>query len=291
MLFQTITKRTPINKGYSCDKKYCVTAADNTQYLLRITPYEKSATRKALYEILKQVELLEIPMCRPVEFGSCDEGIYMLYTFIDGKDAEEVLPFLPDKEQYRLGLKAGRILQSIHTIPAPEEQEDWYARFNRKTDGKIQTYRECGIRFEGDDRVIEYLRNNRDCLRDRPQSFQHGDYHTSNMMIQNGELFIIDFDRFDFGDPWEEFNRIVWSAQLSPYFATGMVDGYFDGDPPLEFWRCLAFYIGSNTLSSIYWALDFGQSNLETMMKQSQDVLSWYHNMQTVIPDWYCRNF
>jgi len=26
-------------------------------------------------------------------------------------------------------------------------------------------------------------------------------------------LFIIDFNRFDFGDPWEEFNRIVFSGR------------------------------------------------------------------------------
>ena len=43
---------------------------------------------------------------------------------------------------------------------------------------------------------------------------------------------MIDFDRFDFGDPWEEFNRIVWSAQVSTPFASGMIDGYFDNEVP-----------------------------------------------------------
>ena len=50
-------------------------------------------------------------------------------------------------------------------------------------------------------------------LANRPQSFQHGDYHIGNMMIENNKIVIIDFDRYDFGDPWEEFNRIVWCAQ------------------------------------------------------------------------------
>ena len=40
-----ITKE-PINKGWSCDKKYCVTTADGTKYLLRVTPFEKSANRE-----------------------------------------------------------------------------------------------------------------------------------------------------------------------------------------------------------------------------------------------------
>jgi hypothetical protein len=65
--------------------------------------------------------------------------------------------------------------------------------------------------------------------------------------------------------PAEEFNRIVWDAQTSPHFATGKVRGYFGGEPPIEFWRLLAFCIGSNTLSSSYWAIPFGQSEIGTL--------------------------
>lgn len=290
MLLHEIINKEPINKGWSCDKKYCVTALNGTKYLLRITPPDKSATRKALFEMLEKVAALGIPMCRPVEFGACSEGVYVLYTWIDGTDAEDAVPLLPEAKQYALGLKSGEILKRIHSIPAPATQEDWHTRFNRKTDHKIQKYHECGIRFDGDNKVIAYLKNNRDIFRNRPQAFQHGDYHIGNMMMENGEIVIIDFDRFDFGDPWEEFNRIVWCAQSAPYFATGMVDGYFDKKPPMEFWKCLAFYIGSNSLSSIYWAIGFGQSDLDVMMKQSQDVLSWYDNFNTVQPSWYVNH-
>ena len=285
--YNKLISKEPITKGWSCDNKYCVSTTDGTKYLLRVTSSKKSESRKMLFKMLQEVVKLGIPMCKPVEFGTCDEGVYALHTWIDGKDAEEVIPLLPETEQYVLGIKAGEILKKIHSIPAPKTQEDWHTRFNRKTDWKIQKYNECGVRFDGDSKIIEYLKNNRDVFKNRPQSFQHGDYHMGNMMIENNELVIIDFDRFDFGDPWEEFNRIVWCAQSAPYFATGMVDGYFDKTPPMLFWQCLAFYIASNTLSSIYWALDFGQSDLDIMIKQSGDVLSWYDNMQTVVPIWY----
>lgn len=290
MIWHDIVSRAPITKGWSCDKKYCVTVSDGTRYLLRITPPGKSATRKALFEILQKVTKLGIPMCEPVEFGTCEEGVYALHTWIDGEDAEDFIPLLPEVEQYDYGCRAGEILKRIHAIPAPETQEDWHTRFNRKTDFKIQKYCECGIRFEGDDAVVEYLKNNRDIFKHRPQCFQHGDYHIGNMMIENGNLVIIDFDRFDFGDPWEEFNRIVWCGQASPAFAAGMVDGYFHLAPPMEFWNCLKFYIGSNMLSSIYWAIDFGQSHLEVMRKQSQDVLSWYDGFTAVVPSWYVNH-
>ena len=289
-LFEQLIHIEPITKGWSEDKKYCITVADGTKYLLRITPISRYETRESLFAMLRQVAALDVPMCKPIEFGTCDDGVYSLQSWIDGEDLETVLPSLLDTEKYLLGIKSGEIIRKMHTIPAPDTQEDWAVRFNRKTDIKIQKYQECGLRFEGDTYVLDYIEQNRRLLENRPQCFQHGDYHTGNMMLENGELKIIDFDRYDFGDPWEEFNRIVWSVALSPHFATGQLRGYFGEVPPIEFFKLLAFYIASNTLSSIYWAIPFGQSEIDTMMKQSQDVLEWYDNMQNPVPTWYLWN-
>lgn len=280
-----------ITKGWSEDIKYHATKADGTEFLLRISPIERFETRKLLFDLLQKVADLDIPMCKPVKFGVCSEGVYSLHTWIHGKDAEEAVPFLSEADQYMLGYKSGEILRKIHSIPAPSEQENWAVRFNRKTDYKIQKYRECELKFAGDDKVIEYIEQNRYLLENRPQCFQHGDYHIGNMMIENGQIVIIDFDRYDFGDPWEEFNRIVWCAQSSPCFATGQLNGYFGSEPPLEFFKLMAFYISSNTLSSIYWAIPFGQAEIDTMMRQSQDVLSWYDNMRNPVPTWYLKGF
>ena len=286
-LFDTIIDSEPIAKGWSEDKKYRVTLVDGAHYLLRITPPARHESRKTLFAMLKQVDALNIPMCRPIEFGTCECGVYSLQTWIDGEDAEETIPLLPETEQYALGLTAGELLRNIHTIPAPAGQEDWATRFTRKTNMKIQKYRECGLHFDGDTEIIDYIEKNRGLLEGRPQSFQHGDYHIGNMMLEKGNLVVIDFDRFDFGDPWEEFNRIVWCAEKSPRFATGMVNGYFGGRPPTRFWDLLAFYIGSNTLSSIYWAIPFGQKEIDTMMEQAQKVLAWFDGMKKSIPTWY----
>ena len=293
----------PIEKGWSEDKKYCVTNTDGEKYLLRITPIERYETRKALFTMLEQVTALGIPMCLPVEFGTCTDGVYSLQSWIDGEDLETILPLLSETEQYILGLKSGEIIQKLHSIPAPDTSpnsigvEEWATRFNRKADIKIQKYHECGLRFEGDKYIINYIEENRKLLENRPQCFQHGDYHVGNMMLENGvkplekALKIIDFDRYDYGDPWEEFNRIVFSAAASPHFATGQLRGYFGGEPPLEFFKLLAFYISSNTLSSIYWAIPFGQSDIDIMMNQSKDVLRWYNNMKNPVPTWYLKDF
>ena len=282
---------TPITKGWSEDKKYCVTDKSGARYLLRISSVERYETRKTLFEMMQRVAALDIPMCLPIEFGTCDEGVYSLQSWIDGEDLEVVLPQLSETEQYILGVKSGELLRKIHTIPAPDNQEEWAARFNRKTNRNIKLYQDCELKIDGCGHFIEYINQNRHLLENRPQCFQHGDYHVGNMMMENGELKIIDFDRYDFGDPWEEYNRIVWSAAASPHFATGQLRGYFGGEPPIEFFKLLVFYIASNTLGHVSWAIHFGQEEMDVAVKQTQDILRWLDNMQNPVPTWYLRDF
>lgn len=239
-----------------------------------------------------QAASLGIPMSRPIEFGICKDGVYSIQSWIDGEDAEQVILGCSDTEQYVYGFEAGRILRKIHSIQAPATQEGWESRFNRKIDNKIKKYNECSIKYENGQLFIDYINENRHLLKGRPQVYQHGDYHIGNMMIdRNGELYIIDFDRDDYGDPWEEFNRIVWCAQKSPLFASGMVNGYFNDNVPMEFWKLLALYISSNTLSSVYWAIPFGQDEVNTMLNQVKEVLSWYDNMRNPMPTWYITGY
>ena len=285
---QRFVSREEINRGWSGDKKYCVTDSGNNKFLLRISPIEMYDRKKEEFGFMKRVEALGIPMCRPIEFGTCDEGVYSIQSWIDGNDAENILPSLSDRQAYVYGIDAGKILKRIHSISAPDNAEDWELRFNKKIDRKIQGYNDCPIKYENGKLFLDYIEKNRHLLSNRPQCCQHGDYHSGNMMIDtNGDLTVIDFNRNDCGDPWEEFNRIVWCAQAYPSFASGMVDGYFDGEPPLEFWKLLALYISSNTLSSLYWAIPFGEAEITTMRNQAKEVLDWYDNMKNPIPTWY----
>ena len=46
-------------------------------------------------------------------------------------------------------------------------------------------------------------------------------------------------------------------------------------------------YISSNTLSSVPWAIPFGEEQIQVMVNQAKDVLSWYDDMKTPVPTWY----
>ena len=288
-VYQNIVNKMPIDKGWSGDRKYCAVTAQGKKYLLRISSLDRLERKRREFEKMTEVSRLGIPMCQPVEFGICEDGVYAVHSWIDGVDAEDAVMSMHADRQYSYGLDAGRILVKIHTIPAPEDADDWDTRFNAKIDRKIRMYESCVLKYEsGGEAFLDYIAQNRYLLSGRPQTYQHGDYHIGNMMIdQYGTLTIIDFDRDDFGDPWEEFNRIVWCAQAAPAFASGMVDGYFGGAVPVEFWRLLALYICSNTLGSLPWAVSFGDKEIRVMRNQASEVLEWYDGMRRVIPSWY----
>lgn len=288
-VYDRIVSRTPIDKGWSADRKFRVVTADGAWYLLRISSIDKLERKRWEFEKMTELAKLGISMCLPVEFGICPEGAYSIQSWIDGEDAQRLIMSLNENQQYRYGVDAGKILAKIHTIPAPADTPRWETRFNAKIDRKIAMYEACALKYEqGAEAFIDYIARHRHLLNGRPQCYQHGDYHVGNMMIDSGGvLTVIDFDKGDCGDPWEEFNRIVWCAQTAPAFASGMVDGYFDGTVPIEFWELLALYICSNTLSSLPWAIPFGEEEIQVMRRQAAQVLQWYDGMKNVVPAWY----
>ncbi|MNO57019.1 Phosphotransferase enzyme family protein [compost metagenome] len=280
----------PIHKGWSKDKKYYIKTFDGRERLLRTSEISEHDQKKREYEAMLLLEDHNILMSRPLQFGVCHKGqiVYSLLTWIDGEDAEKIIPMLSLEEQYQLGVTAGQYLKAIHQIPAGNNQMPWADYYNRKIDKYIANYKACGIVLKGADKVIPFIEANRHLLEERPQTFQHGDYHVGNMIVtKSGELGIIDFNRLDYGDPWEEFNRITWCAFMSPAFASGRIHGYFNNEVSDLFFRLLALYIASNQLSSIHWAISFGEEEVANMVSRAENVLEWYDDFNTYIPKWY----
>jgi len=280
----------PINKGWSDDKKYHIVTDEGIQLLLRVSDISKYEIRKKDYETMKRLDEVDVLISRPIDFGVCNDGkhVYFLLTWLEGVDLKELLHTLSDKEQYNFGMKAGEALRKMHSIAVSGNHILWTKRFNRKIDRNINQYQACGIEIYGADQIVDYIEKNRYLLDSRPQTFQHGDYHIGNMIVtKHGEVGIIDFDRLDYGDPWEDFNRIVWCADESNAFASGRINDYFGNNVPEVFFRLMALYIATNILSSVPWAIPFGKEQIDIMRKQASDVLEWYDGFQTVIPKWY----
>lgn len=280
-----IIEKIPITKGWSLDKKYKIITQEGHRYLMRLSPPELFDKLQLLYKYQRQIDIT-VRMCRPIQIGLVDHYSYIIQDWIDGLDLEACINDYDLETQYQLGFQAGLMLEKIHSVKLSHEIEDWSSRYNRKIDTKLKLYHEGNYHYDKDTYFISVIESKRHLIKDRPLVFKRGDFHIGNMMIQDLNVVIIDFDRFDFGDPWEEFNRIVWSAQKAPKFAKGIIDGYFHHQVPQEFWDLLLLYISNNMLSSFPWAQD-DPEQLDIMIRQANQVLEWYDYMNTTIPKWY----
>jgi aminoglycoside phosphotransferase (APT) family kinase protein len=283
-------KVTPVEKGWSEDKKYHLVLEGGEQQLLRISDHTAYESKKKAYEMLCRLQNFSLPISKPLAFGRCNAGqsVYLLFSWLIGEEAETAIPLLSVAEQYRLGYEAGKALFKMHQLPIKGQLINWEDKFNQKIDRNIQRYRNCSVQFEHADSIIHFLNENRHLLHARPVSFQHGDFHLGNMLLgDTAHIEILDFNRLDIGDPWEEFNRITLSASVSPAFASGQIDGYFDGEAPELFFRLMALYIGANQLSSIPWAIPYGEADVAFMLQQVKQVLFSYNNFASYMPKWY----
>ena len=87
MIVEHIITKTPIDKGWSGDKKYRAVTSDGQVYLLRVAAPERAERKMREFAQMQRVAALGIPMCLPIEIGTCAEGVYSLQSFIEGEDA------------------------------------------------------------------------------------------------------------------------------------------------------------------------------------------------------------
>ena len=286
-----ITLAEPITVGLSKDKKFYGELSNGSKILVRISDISGKKKKEAEYKRCTLMAEFGIPMPQPVDFGLCNNGenVFQIFTWCKGEKLENLLPSLSKEEQYLIGLKAGEILYKIHSVPVKNEDvihENWYDRYTDFINESIEDFLKCGLEIKGADLIIDFYSQNKSLLKTRPQNYLHGDFHTSNMLYDNGKLYIIDWEiqLFNsYGDPWSEV-----AMQYSPNgFSAGLINGYFNQEPPTEYWTVLALYQSIRAIHSIPWAFHHQRDYLEPLIKRVADVLLWYNNMNCVMPSWY----
>lgn len=280
-----------IIKGWSSDEKYKIETSDGQFLLLRISDISAYDYKKKEFEIVQKYSKLGFAMSNPVDFGICNNGksCYMLLTYVEGKDLEEALSQLSEKEQYLLGREAGKILNKIHSIPIDECDIPTKTKRERKL-FQLSRYEEAThLRVENDEQVIEFVKNNIDLIWKQNPVYQHGDFHPGNLIYMNdGKIGVIDFNRWEVGDPYEEFYKLEsFGTEISIPYSIGQIDAYFDNEIPNDFWGALAVYCAHATLFSIKWAEQFGQEDVDGMVERCKRAFENYDNFNSIIPKWY----
>ena len=281
---------TPISKGWSSDKKYLVETADGKMQLLRISDIDAYEAKKKEYEIITKYSQLGINMSMPIEFGICNEGknVYMLLSWVEGRDLEEVLPELSEWDQYKLGRQAGTILRKIHSIPLDSADVPATTKREKKL-VQLVRYEESNLRISGDEIAVAYVKENVNSIWNKTPVYMHGDFHPGNLIyMQDGSIGVIDFNRWEVGDPYEEFYKLEsFGIEISVPYCIGQIDAYFDDDVPEDFWTANAVYVAQASLFSIKWAEKFGQAEIDGMVRRARASMKNFDNFNLSVPKWY----
>lgn len=281
-----------IEKGWSFDDKYYIEDNEGNTFVLRTTTIDKYENKKNEYEAMKEIYDLGIKMSKPISFGICNDEkhVYILVSYIEGEQAEIVLPSLSRKTQYELGVDVGKQLQKLHSLQQDTSVlfEDSYTK---KIHDRIRMYRGLDEQLPMVEEIIAYVLKNINLLSNRTVCLNHGDFHSGNIIITPGEkAFIIDFNRMKLADPYYEFNRIYFSHRVSPLFAKGKIDGYFNNKIPKDFFPLMKFYLLSVVIANIPWAMQFTEEDVVFAKQGIKDIYKSYNGLQDILPDWYREN-
>jgi aminoglycoside phosphotransferase (APT) family kinase protein len=277
-----------LNKGWSGEEKYIVETNDG-KYLLRVTDISQYESKKRQFELLKEVEKLNLNASKPISFGTLGENkVYTLLTWLEGEDAEVAVKKLSDKEAYLLGLKAGKALVKLHSIPVDVSNEvKWIEKYKLKLIRKYKAMNESKIEVPNKELLVDYMESHLYLLENRLQTFTHGDYHVGNMIVNNNDIGIIDFEKNKISDPYDEFKQFIWNVRCNEYFETGMINGYFDNNVPSDFWLILKVYAVEQLISFLPWCFKFGEEDVKKGYKLNEEMMKAYDNLKLDIPTWY----
>lgn len=277
----------PINEGWSRDKKYHVYDINGNEYLLRLSSLDSLEKKKWQYKMLQEIEKLNINAPKPIEFGVIDDQVYLLLTWLKGEKAENAIQNYNEVEQYNLGYNAGKIVQKLHSIKIDSTSDDWWYKYQEKIIMKINRLNELDIYLPKKKIIINHVLNNIHLAKDRPSKLQHGDFHLGNMIINNDEIFIIDFDKMNISDPIDEFKPFCWNVLRSPSFEVGLIKGYLDDNIPSYFFPILSLYAAESMLSSLPWAITFGDKEVKTTYEVINHILYWFDDFKLTVPTWF----
>ncbi len=281
-----------INKGWSNDTKYYIEAASGKKMVLRVSDIGQYTAKQKEYEIISKYAELGFEMSQPISFGTCNDqkNVYMLLTWVEGEDLELALPTLNQQEQYAIGRQAGTILRTIHSLPLPKDQLPTETKIARKK-RQLQSYIDSCVRVPDDKPIIQYVQANIEKIWAKPPVYQHGDFHPGNLIFTpNRTIGVIDLNRWEIGDPYEEFYKLEsFANDVSIPYCIGQIDGYFNDAVPEEFWSILAVYVAHAALYSIKWAEKFGQKEVANMIRIHNKSVKHYNSFTNVIPSWYTK--
>lgn len=250
---------------------YKVVSTDNFVYFMQVSDKSNLDNTLDEYRFYKKLSENNVPTLTPLKFDIYNDKVYTFFDYIDKQPLSDYLKTISNKKQYELGMDAGIALRNIHATSVSSEQQDTTTADIENVLSKLKISTNKNSK-----KIIDFINDNIHLLNNRQQSFIHGDFQINNLVINRGELTVLNFKNSAYDDKFKDFLPININASTSKFFATGQLIGYFEQQIPVTFFNILALY----KIIEIISDYNFDENNIDY-------ILALYDNMKNVMPSWY----
>ena len=195
-------------------------------------------------ELARRAFVLGIPTAIPYDVVKVGEGYGSVFELLNAQPFSKLVKEEPENEDKYVGLYVD-LMKKIHsTLVRPEDMPDM-----RDVAIDWATFLIPYLPEGKGDRLVELMK-------DVPVDHHmlHGDYHLKNVMMQNGEVLLIDMDTLCQGHPVFElasaFNAYVGFSEVDHSVVEGFLG--FPRETSLRIWaKTLSLYLGTNDKEKI----------------------------------------
>lgn len=196
---------------------------DTQYYILAVESMTDNRKTCQSLEILKPIYGEKIPEILEKE----KDNRYVIYQYIGNGKGKSL--YCIEKENIEVDSKIvcqnlDREIKKLHQwqVPTKELQKvNWYRSMYQEFYRHTKRLKQLNfITEEQANTVMRFLMQNKEYLQNVKLSYIHGDLTAKNTCInlETKELYFIDFDMFQIGDPFIDYSKIIWSQKTSKIF-------------------------------------------------------------------------
>ena len=235
----------------------------------------------------KEAFLFGVPTAIAFDTVKCGDSYGVVYELVEAKMLADFIDRDPSCIPEMVG-RAASVLKEIHAVEVPEE--------TNFTDRKAYFKKWLSQNFTGllEQEEIYEIMAMLDAIPDR-RTFLHGDYNAKNIMIQNGELILIDIGEGAYGHPVFDIAMLMlayiyvtnnphldeqtkrqllgFDPALSGQVWGVMCGGYFGISDPQEIGRITQMLLPLMNLYAVYQGFATGRLPKEIMVQMMRGLV------------------
>lgn len=271
-------------KAHCDDKDYIIKVINGNSY-----KEEKNQNRTAWYQALCQIHNINPCLLGPIWYGLVNNRVVTITEWIYGEQLNGVFDEKPEL-MIPFGRKVGKLLYKLHhqkfvkctlrnyNVSITLKVMDVVSRL----ENEIKSF---GIDFQGMDKAIAYLKENKDIISEDRAGIVHNDIRPENFILADEKIYIYDFDSGTVNDCYADFTYL---SAISPpnyrAFSYAVIMSYFDSNIPMDFWKANLYY-------SIMKLLDYAvykyHKSGKMIVNQANNFIGLFDNYETPVPAWW----